>query len=216
MAFLDYFRNMKNKHKQVVTVNEIDALPTFSDEDAGLYWNRITSENIADNEMYFQEMSEWSADAGVRRYIASKVSIDKIFRECVKSAEVQELKTKNNLYFCFNDNADFVGFAYISAPFGENKHSTLEYIVVNPKFQRSGFGTKMVKSISSYMDYFNNGYESSGLMSSVEVENIASSRAFLKNNFKVVSANTSDTGRRYNVFYLSSRNNAMDENNVAG
>ena len=214
MAFLDYFRNKRKAKNSVVSAENIENLPTFSDEDLGLYWNRITSDNVVENEQYFEEMKDWSSDAGIRRYIASKVPISSLFRGSINS--VSSEKEKNNLYFCFNDSADFVGLAYISAPIGQYKHSTLDYIIVNPKFQRAGIGTKMIKSISTYLDYFNNGFESDGIVSSVEVDNIASSRAFLKNNYKVVSSNTSDTGRRYNIYYLSARTSVADKDSMVG
>ena len=217
MAFIDYFRKkQKAKKDNVIDIDIIESLPTFSDEDLGLYWNRITSDNIKENEQYFEQMSSWSGDAGIQRYIASRTPINKLFRDCISSGEHSSIKGKSNLYFCFNDNADFVGLAYISAPIGQNKHSTLEYIIVNPEFQRAGIGTKMVKSISTYINYFNNGNECDGIVSSVEQDNIASSRAFLKNNFRVVSANTSDTGRIYNVFYLSARNKTSDIDSMVG
>ncbi len=51
MAFIDYFRKkQKAKKDNVIDIDIIESLPTFSDEDLGLYWNRITSENIKENE----------------------------------------------------------------------------------------------------------------------------------------------------------------------
>ncbi len=183
MAFLDYFRNKHKVKNNTISINQDKKSPSFSDENLGLSWNRITSDNLNENELYFDEMEAWSTDVGIRRYIASRVPIDQIFRGCVAS-DISTLKNKNNLYFCFNDNSDFIGLAYITAPMGENNHSTLEYLIVNPSFQNSGLGTKMIKSITNNIEYFNDGYECSGIVSSVEQDNMASSRAFLKINIR--------------------------------
>ena len=217
MAFIDYLRNLKKtKNAPIKDAEKIAYLPTFSDEDLGLFWTRVTNENLSENEKYFEQMSTWSNSMGVKRFIASKTPINEIFREYVVSEKPASMVGKNNLYFCFDDNASFLGLAYMSSPMGNSSYSTLEYIIVNPEFQGKGIGTRMVKSISTYMDYFNNGNQSGGIISSVEVENIASSRAFLKNNYKVVSANTSDTGREYNVYYLSARKNVLHTDGIVG
>lgn len=217
MAFIDYLRNIKKTKNEPNKVSEkIAYLPTFSDEDLGLYWTRITNENLDENEKYFEQMSAWSDSMSIRRFIASKTPINEIFREYVVSEKPASLEGKNNLYFCFDDSASFLGLAYISSPMGRNKHSTLEYLIVNPEFQGKGVGTRMVKSISTYMNYFNNGNQSNGMLSSVEEDNIASSRAFLKNNYKVISSNTSDTGRKYNVYYLSARDIVSESDGMVG
>ena len=207
MGFLDdFFKKYKKNNSATVTVDEDYKLPAFADVDLGLHWSRITVDNLAENEKYFDEISTWASDKNIQEYISYSVPVDKLFRSYVVDSDGNKaFSDKCNLYFCFNDDKDLVGATYISAPIGYNKNSTIEYIVVNPKFQGSGIGTKMIKSISSFGDYFNNGYESEGFVASVNTANVASSRALIKNNYKVVSTNWTDLGKHYTVLYLSNR-----------
>ena len=207
MGFLDdFFKKHKKNNSTTVTVSEDNKLPIFADVDLGLYWNRITVDNLAENERYFDEISTWAGNENIQKYISCTIPVDRLFRSYVVDGKGEKpFSDKCNLYFCFNDDKDLVGATYISAPIGYNKNSTIEYIVVNPKFQGLGIGTKMIKSISSASDYFNNGYESEGFVASVNTANVASSRALIKNNYKVVSTNWTDLGKYYAVLYLSSR-----------
>ena len=207
MGFLDdIFKKYKKNNSAALTVEDISKLPTFTDVDLGLYWNRVTIDNLAENEQYFNEIATWAKDENIQKYISYTVPIDQLFRSfVVDTAERNDYNDRCNLYFCFNDDKDLIGATYVTAPIGRNTDSTIEYIVVNPKFQRAGIGTKMIKSISSFDKYFNNGYQSSGFYASVNSENMASSKALLKNNYKVVSTNWTDLGKHYTVLYLSSR-----------
>jgi RimJ/RimL family protein N-acetyltransferase len=215
VAFLDYFRRVKSSKNKIVPIGNLDTLPTFSDMELGLCWNRISSDNVAEYEEYFDEMLEWSKDDGVKRFIASQMPINKLFRYCV-SENSPSNRAKCNLYFCFNENNDFVGLSYISAPLGTKKYSVIEYLIVNPEFQRQGISTKMIDSMSKHIKYFSNGYDSEGIMSSVERENIASSRAFERNGYSVIDTNISDTGRNYLVYYLNVKENTCDKGGMAG
>lgn len=207
MGFLDdIFKKYKKNNSAALTVEDISKLPTFADVDLGLYWNRVTKDNLSENEQYFQEMATWAQDKNIQKYISYSVPIDQLFRSFIlDNRGSKDYDDRCNLYFCFNDNKDLIGATYVTAPIGLNTDSTIEYIVVNPKFQKAGIGTKMIKSISSFNKYFNNGYQSDGFYASVNTENVASSRALLKNNYKVVSTNWTDLGKHYTVLYLSSR-----------
>ena len=214
MGFLsDFFKKHKKADAPALTVEDVSKLPTFSDFDLGVFWNRITPDNLDENEMYFEQMASWASDKGIQKYISYSIPIDKLFHSFVadNGANGRRRDDKSNLYFCFNDRGDFVGATCVTAPMGQNKDSIIDYIVVNPKYQRTGLGTKMVKSITSFMDYFNNGYQSDGFYTSVNFDNEASIKTFVKNKFKVVSGNWTDLGKFYRVLYFSKKD--MENNN---
>lgn len=207
MGFLkDFFKKHKKADVPALTVEDVSKLPTFSDFDLGLFWDRVTSNNLAENEKYFEQMSSWASDKGIQKYICHSIPVDQLFRSFVEETDARRRgDDRCNLYFCFNEGDDFLGAAYISAPIGQNKDSVIEYLVVNPNLQGKGIGTKMVKSITSFADYFNNGYQSEGIYASVNSENTASLKALLKSSFKVVSGNWTDCGKYYSVLYISKR-----------
>lgn len=184
----------------------------FFDENLSLDWVRVSVDNFKKFDWCFDELSKWSTSDSVKKFISSNVSLDKLFKYFyAKRDGADSSEDRRNLYFCFNKSSELVGLVYITAPLGKLESSSIEYLIVNPAFQNKGVGTRMIKSIGSNIVYFNNGYLSTGITTSVESDNVASYRAFLKNNFKVVSGNWSDTGKYYRVMYLNKRDLIKDK-----
>ncbi len=205
MSFFDRFLSSNRKFsKDCVGGYTPPSIPlNLADKELELDWKRVTMENMSSYESFFQEMSTWSSDPAIKKYISSSITLDNLMKMFVRSRKESSEKSAANLYLCTDENGEFVGFSYITTPIGQNPSSVVEYLIVNPNFRNKGVGTRMIKSIVTNSDYFNMGKSSDGFSASVESCNIPSTHAFLKNKFRVVSSNFSDTAKHYQVLYFS-------------
>lgn len=206
MGFYDNFIDKQHSGSILSSIKRASVGSVLRDKKLGLVWERVTYRNLDKHKSYFGELSDWSCDADIKKYVSGNFSLDKLFMDSVTGYSKIKETNKFNLYFCCNKEGGLVGLVYMTSPIGRNTSSTMEYIIVNPRYRGKGVGTKMVESVNNNLDFFNNWFESDGVFVSVQSENIASSRVFLKNNYKKVSYNCSGTGRFYNVYYFSSRN----------
>lgn len=181
----------------------------FVDNKTHLTWYQISNDNVDFHKDCFDELKNWSDDLSVRKYVASRISLDKLFRDFVKR-NCGDLSSQSGVFFCKEDEK-FVGVSMVSSPFGLNKHSTIDYVIVDPSLRNKGIATRMIKSILSKPKFFANGDIGHGFISSVETKNISSQKAFLKNHFKVVKRRWS-SGRIFNVMYFGKRQNEIDFN----
>ncbi|MGN0961206.1 MAG: GNAT family N-acetyltransferase [Christensenellales bacterium] len=171
------------------------------DENNDLTWNRINLENLSYYQEQFKQIGEWSSNPNVQRFIASKTPLDKLFESMLPKNSSPNNFT--GLFLCSNKEK-LIGLIYTTSPLGEYKHTTIDYIIVNPELQGKGYGTRMIKSIKDNILYFSNQYNPEGIISSVEEENISSCKAFESNGFKQIDKNTSSTGRLYKIYYFKS------------
>ena len=162
------------------------------DKDNDLRWLRVYRGNIGKQIKYFDEIREWSTSSNIRHYVSSKITLDKLFSEILFN------DTYSGLYFCFVNN-ELAGIAYTTYATERRKEMVIEYVVVKPSLQSTGIGTRMISSITNNTDFFSKN-ACDTILSVVEEGNIASRKAFLKNNYIVVSKNLSYS-QRNNLLY---------------
>ena len=215
MGFLKYFcEKLDGKDCQDCSFSGIRR-GVCRDRELGLKWNKITRFNLTKNKSFFDEMAEWSNDEGIRRFISSNMPINELVYSFIDKKHDCDFDDKCNLFFCFNESGDFVGFTYITAPNKFNSSAMIEYLVVNPKYRNCGIGTRMIKSVLTNEKYFNNGFKCEGVMTTIESLNIASYKAFSNNGFDVVSSNWGGDGRNYKVLKFLSKEDVDNENEMS-
>jgi GNAT superfamily N-acetyltransferase len=71
--------------------------------------------------------------------------------------------------------------------FNDNYHTHINYLVVSPKVQGRGIGTRVVKSIMNNPNFFREENENIVYSANIHYSNIASRKVFSKNNFSPVN-----------------------------
>jgi RimJ/RimL family protein N-acetyltransferase len=178
----------------------------YTDKKRELEWVVIDRHNKDKYSACFDDLKKWSKDSSIQRYISVGFPLDELFKSFIPKRDDQD---EANVFFCMDDGK-FVGLTMVSSPFGLNKHSTIEYLIVNPELRKKGYGTRMVGSVTSNPKFFAKGDKGFGFVSSVESDNIPSKKAFLKNKFKVVK-HVPSFGRLYSVLYFGQREECLKE-----
>lgn len=184
-----------------------DTSPSFFfDKDSCLTWKSVNTDNIDSFDEEFNSLNSWSTDSNIRRFISSRQPLDFIFKLMIPDHNDRDHLT--GLYFAY-DNNQFVGLLHMSAPIGDNKHATIEFIITNPKLRNRGYATRMISSAKNNLEFFCHGHSGEGIASTIERENIGSITAFVKNGFKHIG-NNSSSGRAYQIYFLKPRNISSD------
>ena len=72
------------------------------------------------------------------------------------------------------------------APIPPEKHSNIEYLVVDPRKQGKGYATRMIASIKENPTFFTGSRHQGIFKASVHNTNEASLKVFIKNGFEVL------------------------------
>ena len=110
-------------------------------------------------------------------FIAREQELSQYLRyQFYKNEPQEEYSIKNEKYLDFDDTFNIL----------KNKGKSLyvEYLIVNPKYHGKGIGTAIPVSIKNNLDFFADKDNITLLEASIDNENIASRKAFLKSGFK--------------------------------
>lgn len=151
----------------------------FHDRETKLTWERYSRKHAEDFEAYNNFVNLWSQDRGVKEYITHRMPLADYLLDFIITND----DNTENLFYCTTKD-DLVGVAYITSPMDGDNRTHIEYLVVNPRMQGKGIGTRMIKSIKNNPEYFASNHKGI-LFASVEKSNEASKRAFLKNGFEI-------------------------------
>lgn len=167
------------------------------DKENGLRWLKYDK---TDHTKFFRigrEVNSWSGYDNISKYVSKEDRINDVF---VMLAMSQDKYYDADIYYCFADSSQVpTGVVYLSnAKLGE-PHAVIDTIVVNPGKQKSGIGSRMVKSITQNFNYFTYNPNTSKIFATVHVDNIASQKVFIKNKFKMLRP------CHFNVEYLKYR-----------
>ena len=150
-------------------------MDTLYDQDTSLSWVKYDKRQETDFSKENQTLSSWSKFDNIRRYLCGNEPLDTMF--------LRYLGRHNDLFYCYQDQ-NLVGATIVVKPVFGEQESSIEFLAVNPSFQHQGIGTRMVKSITNYPQFFVGNDFMDVYSTVVDEENIPSQKMFLKNNFK--------------------------------
>lgn len=148
----------------------------FVDEETKLTFIKFNNNELKNQEEIFNQINSWSYADNIRQYITNNKKVNDFFIDLNN-------KTDNNpcgLYYTF-ENSQPVGVMFLNDV--NYTESIIEYIVVNPQMQGKGIATRMIKSITNNLKFFTGHPNTESLIATIDKSNIASQKAFLKNNF---------------------------------
>ncbi|MGN0961207.1 MAG: GNAT family N-acetyltransferase [Christensenellales bacterium] len=167
------------------------------DNDTHLMWEKYDKYHPSAFRKNNKILDSWSSAPNVQEYISNEQPVSSLFLDFFDDG--------CNIYYCF-DKKILAGAVLISEPYFKDDNSTIEYIVVNPELQGRGIGTRMIKSITSNPQFFVGDKYNGKFVASVSETNLASQKAFLKNNFQVLQKPKSKIITKYLRFFFSERN----------
>ena len=174
----------------------------FADKNTMLSW--INSQNLdrKTSEKFAREVNSWSSNQNIKTYITTGPLDDFLNSMVTKSSKTHPYG--ETLYYCF-ENDKLVGAVLLGNASLVPENYSIDYIVVNPNFHSNGIGTRMIKSIVSNPNYFNNFTLPKIYNAHVAQSNVASCRAFLKSKFSMVKP-TKGHYPQYYTFYSKPQN----------
>ncbi len=171
--FLDYFRNRNSKTIQAVD----NSIPSTIDALA--------------------ELDRWSQDKnseGINKYILmgkENTSLGKFlyskYIDPNREVRPEQEDKQFSLYVAYDNNTKkAIGTTLLSHCVGYRAlyPDYLEYIVVNPKMQRQGHGSKMLESMSNNFGFFTTDDLSRSLATYVKKDNLSSKALFRSMGFR--------------------------------
>ena len=165
----------------------------FLDKNTGLSWVLYDIKNGQKFEKINDVLDSWSEYPSIKKFITNGRPLSRTFHNI--------LGWGNNWFYAF-EGEELVGSCLLHNPVPNYNFATIEYIVVNPKYQGKGVGTRMISSIRHNPQCFIGNYK--GLISAfVNPDNTASKKAFLKNKFEVFhrAGSMIDNGGYFNLVY---------------
>lgn len=173
----------------------------FIDKKNHLQWIKSNDLNIEEKAKISQEVNSWKSE-DISRFICENQPLDDFLTNLTKNY-FKTLPPNEILFYCFEDK-DLIGALLLGHSRSAPHNYFIDYFAVNPNICRKGYASRMIKSIISNPEYFNNGTLPTSYHSNVAVPNVASSRVFIKNKFRIVSKVTSKTFPYYEYFYTLS------------
>ena len=185
----------------------------FKDGERELNWvsyEKITERGCKDA---IKELNSWSGTANIDRFIVDGMPCgDFLTRLYANENPIfadqpfadKEKAVNNFLYFLYdgkNENP-LVGATYLS----NNKlidELAVEYLVINPKFQNMGLGTRFIRSLKENMQALSGRETNNVITTVVDKENVASIKLFSKICKPVTSKQI--VGNTNKFWYFSSR-----------
>ncbi|MGN0961205.1 MAG: GNAT family N-acetyltransferase, partial [Christensenellales bacterium] len=127
----------------------------LEDEKNLLLWLKSSELNSELGKNISNEVNSWSKSTKVKRYITSAMPLDD-FLKTFTTTTLKNSKPNDSLFYCFEDNQLVGAILLGNASFAPSIYH-IDYLVVNPKLHNKGYGTRMIKSVISNPDFFNNG-----------------------------------------------------------
>ena len=150
---------------------------TLKDKNTDLTFISYNKEDLKNQEELFNQINSWSNDENIKRYITNDTKVNDFL---LNFHNLFYSDNASHLFYTFENNQP-VGVIFLTDI--DLNESIVEYIIVNPNIRGRGIGTRMIKSLTNHLEFFTDNKNISSLTTTIDKTNIASQKAFLKNNF---------------------------------
>ena len=162
----------------------------FYDENTDIYWYETqTDDDKKEMQAITNKINKWQSP-GIKKYVTDGLPVIAYLSAFTYSEIYDNLgKIGCYNYYALDENKTPLGIVEVSTSSVLPNRATIEFLVVNPKLNGQGIGTRMISSIQNNTEWFAQNDKINRWVVSIDNSNEPSKKAFLKNKFKAYKKN---------------------------